>query len=168
MQNNQPDFKLSSDTIAIARALETLAIGESISYNQLTGIIGRDITQFRNALESARHTVLRDKQMVFDTLRGVGLIRLNDSEIVDLSDKAREQSRKLAKRIAKKLVCVNYNSLSKEKQVKHNTALSMFGVIAELSSSSSVKRLEQKIEEHGGSLPLAKAALAALAAKDTI
>ena len=166
MQNQQPNFKLSSDTIAIARALEVVAIGESISYDDLTELIGRDIMQFRGALDSARHAVQRDKQMVFDSVRGVGLVRLNDSDIVDLSDKAREQSRRLAKRIAKKLVCVKYDSLSREKQIKHNTALSMFGVIAELSTSSSVKRLEQRIEADGGSLPLAKAAMAALAAID--
>lgn len=162
MQNQQPNFKLSSDTIAIARALENIEIGVRISYDHLTEIIGRDITQFRGALESARHAVQRDKQMVFDVVRGVGLVRLNDSDIVDLSDKAREQSRRLAKRIAKKLVCVKYEALSKEKQIKHNTALSMFGVIAELSTSSSAKRLEQKIEADGGSLPVAKAAIAAL------
>ena len=162
MNEQQPDFKLSSDSVAVMRVLEHVAIGEVVSYATISEAIGRDITKFRNALESARRAVQRDKQMIFDVVRGIGMARLNDSDIVDLSDKARAHVRRHARRTAKKLVCVNYEALSREKQTKHNAALSMFGVISELSSPGSVKRLEQRIEQTGSSLPAAKAALAAL------
>ena len=54
--------------------------------------------------------------------------------------------------------------MPKDKQTKHNTALSMLGVIGELSTEKSTQRLSQLIESTGTSLPTAKAAIAALGA----
>lgn len=53
-------------------------------------------------------------------------------------------------------------SWTKEQQVKHNTALSMLGVIGELSTDKSVKRLTGVIEQTGSELPVVKASIAAL------
>jgi alkylated DNA nucleotide flippase Atl1 len=164
METKQPDFQLSADSAAIVKAIEEMPVGGVITYAQLSAVIGRDIRHFRGSLESARKSVQRDKGMVFDVIRKEGIKRLADNEIIDLSDKAREHSRRHAKRIAKKLICVNYESLSKDKQVKHNAALSMFGTLSELSSTASMKRLEAQIQATGTQLTSAKSAIAALGA----
>ena len=164
METKQPDFQLSADSAAIVKAIEEIPVGGVITYSQLSTVIGRDIRMFRGSLESARKAVQRDKGMVFDVLRGEGIKRLADGEIIDLSDKAREHSRRHARRIAKKLICVNYATLTKDKQVKHNAALSMFGALSDLSSSASMKRLEAQIEATGTQLTSAKSAIAALGA----
>ena len=164
MDTKQPDFRLSSDSAAIIEAIKGVSVGETITYSAMSTLIGRDITKFRGALETARRSIQRDMRMVFDVVRGVGMIRLTDSEIVDLSDKARAHARRHARRTAKKLVCVDYAALSKEKQTKHNAALSMFGILSELTTSASQKRLEAKVEVVGTQLPSARAAMDALGA----
>ena len=164
MATKQPEFRLSSDSAAIVEAIKGVAVGETITYSTMSKLIGRDITKFRGALETARRSIQRDLRMVFDVVRGVGMIRLTDSEIVDLSDKARDHARRHARRTAKKLVCVDYMALTKEKQTKHNAALSMFGILSELTTSASQKRLEAKVEIVGTRLPSARAAMDALGA----
>ena len=162
--NKQPDFRLSSDSAALVKVLERIPVGGTISYGDLSSAIGRDVTLFRGALETARLVVQRESCMVFDVVRGEGLRRLADDEIVDLSDKARDHARRHARNTAKKLVCVDYDSLSKPKQTKHNAALSMFGALAELTTSGSQKRLEAKVEAAGTQLTSARAAMDALGA----
>jgi hypothetical protein len=160
-----PDFRLSSDSKALAVALAKVPVGETASYSSLTAAVGRDVqTTCRGALETARYIVQREDRMVFDVVRGVGLRRLLDGEIVDLSDRARDHARRHARRTVKKLICVDYGNLPRDKQTKHNAALSMFGVFSELASDKSQKRLETKIEQAGEKLPAAKAAMEALGA----
>ena len=162
--NKQPDFRLSADSAALVKVLEQIPVGGLVSYSTLSSAISRDITLFRGALETARKAVQRESRMVFDVIRKQGLRRLADDEIVDLSDKARDHARRHARNTAKKLVCVDYDSLSKPKQTKHNAALSMFGALAELTTSGSQKRLEAKVEAAGTQLTSARAAMDALGA----
>lgn len=161
--NTQPEFRLSSDSKALAKELEAVEVGATVSYSQLTAAIGRDVQGGgRGALETARRIVQRDHRAVFDVVRNTGLKRLADSEIVDLSDRARDGLRHSARRIAKKLVCVDYQKLTAAHQCKHNAALSMFGAIAEMATDTAQRRLEKNIQANTEQLPAAKAAIEAL------
>jgi hypothetical protein len=163
--SNQPEFRLSSDSKALAKMLIASGPGEVVLYEDLDKAIGRDVREAASgALHTARHIAQREHRMVFDAVRGVGLKRLADSEIVDLADKARDHARRHASRTAKKLTCVDYDALSKDKQTKHNAALSMFSVMAELSTDKAQKRLESKVKDADAQLPNAKAAIEALGA----
>lgn len=156
-------FELSTDAKTLASILRAAEVGDVIQYAELTHAIGRDVQgAARSVLETARAIVQREHRMVFDCSRNEGLRRLSDSEIVDLSDGAMDKIRRTAKRTAKKLVCVDYDAMPREKQVKHNAALSMLGVMSELSKDSSVKRLAEETRKSGDQLPVAKATIAAL------
>lgn len=157
-------FQLSTDAKTLANMLKAVEVGGVITYKAMSKAIGRDVTAAaRPVLATARNIVQREHRMVFDCVRTEGLKRLNDSEIVDLSDQAMDRIRRTAKRTGGKLMCVDYDSMPKEKQTKHNASLSMFGAISELSKHASTKRLEREIEKHGGDqLPVAKATIAAL------
>ena len=161
----QASFQLSADSKTLASVLREVAKKDTISYAALSRAIGRDVrTECAGALRSARMLVQRENRMVFDSVRGVGLMRLADSAIVDLADKARDKVRKHARRTAKKLVCVDFDDLPNDKKIKHNAALSMFGVLSEISTDKSMKRLLSHPGINASQLPAAKAAMAALAA----
>lgn len=159
--NSTPEFRLSSDSKALAQELAKAATGDVMTYADLSAIVGRDVQEAaRSALNTARHVVQREHRIVFDVVIGVGLRRLESSEIVDLSDKARDRTRSIARRISKKLTCVEYDELPREKQTKHNAALSMFGLMKELASDGAQKRIEHKVEN--AALPSMKTAIEAL------
>jgi hypothetical protein len=157
-------YELSTDAKTLANMLKNVEVGMVITYEEMTKAIGRDVRgPARPVLVTARSIVQRENRMIFDCVRSEGLKRLNDGEIVDLSDQAMDRIRRTAKRTGKKLLCVNYDQMPREKQTKHNASLSMFGAISELSKNASTKRLEREIEKHGGEqLPVAKATIAAL------
>ncbi len=158
------DFNLSSETKAIADILRLVNVGTVIDYARLTRSIGRDVqSAARSALTSARHVVMREERMVFDVVRGIGLKRLNDVEIVDSGDKDRASIHRRARKAARKVTCVEYDSLPKEKQVKHNATLAVLGVMAELSTAKGLARVEGQVVESGSKeVPHVKAAIAAL------
>lgn len=162
MDDEALPFRQGSDTAALIRFLSEIPVGDLVTYERLTTEIGRDIHRFWHVLESARKRLVIDKGIVFDVVLMVGIRRLNDDEIVDLSDRARAKTRRHARRVARKLICVDYDNLSREKQTKHNASLSLFAAMTELVSSGGQKRLEAKVEQQGTQLPAAKAAIAAL------
>ena len=158
----QPEFRISADAAAIARAFEAMQVGETLTYDAISTLVGRDARSIRGAIATALQTVQRDKRMVLGTVRKVGYIRLSDADIIDTYDQARSRIRRQSARAVKRIVCVDYDALPHDKQVKHNAALSMLGVIAELSSAGCARKIENSIADTGTSLPAAKAAIAAL------
>jgi hypothetical protein len=158
-----PSFQASTDSKILASVLQESKPGDVVSYKALSAAIGRDVqSTAKPALDTARRIVQREKRMVFDAVRGEGLKRLTDSEIVDLADKTRDGVRRATRRTVKKMVCVDYEAMPKEKQTKHNTAISLFGVLSELATEKVQHRLGAEIERSGTELPVAKATIAAL------
>lgn len=161
--SKKPDFAVSIDAKTIAHVLRAVPVGSVIAYTELSRAIARDVcASGRGAMNTARALVQREDRMVFDTVHKKGLKRLADEEIVGLGDRARDHVRRASRKIIKKLTCVDYDTLSKEKQTKHNTSLSMFGVFCELATDKSTKRLSACVEAAQVELPVAKASIAAL------
>ncbi|OMQ63521.1 hypothetical protein AQ709_13880 [Burkholderia pseudomallei] len=161
--SNQPDFKLSADSAALVSRLKEASVGEVVSYEALSKIVGRDVQSVASgALHSARHIVQREVRVIFGVIRGVGLKRLSSEEIVDASTKDRHKIRRHAIRSARKLVCVDYDQLTPSKQVKHNAELAAFGVLQEITTEKAVERISKKVEETKSTLPIARAAMEAL------
>ena len=156
-------FQISADAKVLASVLKETAPGEVVTYERLSASIGRDVQKdARGVLQTARRSVLNENRMVFEAVIDVGLMRLKDEQIVGIGDKSRDHIRRTARKTVKSLFCVNYDQLSREQQVKHNTSLSMMGVIGELATNRSAAKLESKVAEAGHELPHAKAAIAAL------
>lgn len=158
-----PLFSSSADSKTLAHVLRGCKVGDVATYASLSAAIGKDVREEASAaLRTARRIVLREDRMVFDAVRDQGLQRLADTEIVALADRARDHIRRTSRRTAKALVCVDYDAMPRDQQVKHNTALSMLGAIGEMASDRSVKRLESAVAAAGESLPAAKASIAAI------
>ena len=158
-----PSFQASGDAKILVHVLREVEVGDVVSYSKLTAAIARDVqNDARSVLETARQIVQREDKMIFDAVRGIGLKRLTDDEIVGLSDRTREHVRRSARRVVKKMVCVDYVNLTPEKQVQHNTALSMFGLFAEIATDKSTLRLNEAVKEARSDLPIIKASMAAL------
>lgn len=162
MQDQKPSFVASSDAKTLADLMRAVRVGDLLSYEDMNDAIGRDVTEDRNVIYTARHIVQREDRIVFDSVHKCGLKRLADTEIVSLGDRARSRVRKIARRTAQTIVCVNYDTMPREAQVKHNTALSMLGVMQELATDKSFAKLKKHVSTAGTELPVGKASIAAL------
>jgi hypothetical protein len=148
----------SIDTETLVRHLRSLAVGGFSSYEELGGLIGRDVQNgARHILSSAMRILLREDRIVLAPVRDEGLKRLNDLEIVATGLETTARIRRLARRGARKVTAVeNYDGLPKDAQVAHNTHLSIFGAIGQFTRPRIVERLTGAVEKAQHRLPLAK------------
>lgn len=148
----------SVDASMLYDRLKKAAIGETVTYADLSAIIGRNVQgSARHLVYSAINKALREDHMVFEAVMGVGYRRLDDVEIVNCSDNAFVRVRRMARRQSAKLTSVsNFAALPNELKIKHNTNISMLGALTHLIRPASVKRLESHVMEAATVLPSAK------------
>lgn len=155
-ETKRPIGLLSIDTKAVYDRLTKAKMGETVSYDELSQLIGRDI---RNGaywcLQSARRKALIDG-LVFGSVSKVGIKRLNDTEIVDTGHDAVTRIHRLSTRSARKVALAEYSTLSPESKVKFNTHVSILGVMAHMTRSKQVAKLTESVTKAQASLPLAK------------
>jgi hypothetical protein len=72
--------KNGADVNALATALDKLAVGQVISYEELSEAIGRNIQKHRYLLDQALLRLMRGRK-IFGCVKQVGYQRLSDSEI---------------------------------------------------------------------------------------
>lgn len=149
--------ELSVDSKLLYERLKKAGIGETVTYAELSGIVGRDVANGgRGTMMTARRLCQAEHQMVFGTVRKVGLKRLSDQEIVDTGEAVTKHIRKTARRGARRIACANYQALANDAKVRHNAQISLLGAIVALSKPSSIKRLEKSVAKEHEQLPVAK------------
>lgn len=147
--------RVSLETQQIFRRLETCAVGEVVTYEELNRVIGGDVTQNkRYALETAKRQLRRDKNMVFETVRKLGVKRLPDSEIVQNAKSDTQRIHRISRRGLQKLNCVEAESLSAQELVQYNARVGHLGALFQATKLSQAKRIETAVEVMHGRLQL--------------
>lgn len=147
--------ELSIDAQAIERRLDAVNPGETVTYAELSRLVGRDVQKDRGPLQTAMRR-LTANQKVFSAVRGEGVKRLTDAEILGLSPAALASMSGKARRTAKKLAAVDYAALDQQQQAAHNAALSVFAVVSHMARPASMKLLEARVAETHEALPIGR------------
>jgi hypothetical protein len=148
-------FQKCADTKILESVLAESKIGDKITYEVLSKALGRDVRKFAlNALRSARSCLLREKNMVFSVEDNVGLIRLNDSQIVASSDSDRQRISRTAKRTLLKLSAVKFDGLEENDKRKHVAYSAQLGAIAMFATKTSTNRIESQVTNDAKALPI--------------
>lgn len=149
----------SIDTRFLYQRLAQMSVGETITYKELNDIIGSDVQgQARSALTSARKICERENNKTFGVIYNEGLKCLADEEIVNTSVAAVEHIRRTSRRTIRRLGCVqNFNALENDDKVRFNTYTSILGVMATMTKSNNIKKIEAKVQETQEQLPYTKA-----------
>ena len=154
---DRPDFKLSADTSFLTQRLRRAVIGEVITYADLSKEIGKPVHGATPALHSARRILLRDEQMVFDPIRGHGLKRLSDHEIVNTGPRITRRLHRAANRGVRVMAAIqDFSALTREEQMRHTATLSVTGLIAEATREKNIQKIEKIAEGRQGTLPISQ------------
>lgn len=147
--------EMSTDTRFILQRLQKAEEEEVVTYEELSTIIGRDVTKkARPNLQSAMRAALRDR-MVFECVRKIGVKRLKNSQIPDVvSTNTITRIRHQARKGVRKLGCTDVSKLTRSEQLRMYASMSMLGTIASVATEKKVQALEKVCV--GGELPLAK------------
>lgn len=145
--------EISMETRMLRDKLSALKIGDVITYAELNELIGADVQDSsRSHLASAIRGLLADKQMVFGTVRGHGVKRLTDVEIVAIGDEVLPRLRRAAKRATRKLLAVaDFSALPNDLKLRHNAVVSSLATISFFSKDTRVKEIEK---QSGATQPL--------------
>jgi hypothetical protein len=150
--------EISVDARLLYERLKQVGVGETIRYEELDAVVDRDVRNgAHGVMTTARRRAQNIDQIVFGTIRGVGLKRLNDAEIVDTGQSQIDAVRRRARRAFTILTCVSdFDALPAESKVKHNTYASMFSVLSNVTKPGQIKKVEQHVERTQAELPLAR------------
>lgn len=117
-------------------------------YQEILKAIGKDKMdmQARAIISKSRRRLLKDHNMVFDTVRKQGLKRLSDEDIVKLGANGVKQIRKSAQRTTQKMVTVDYEKLSDQGKTTHNTFLSVLGTLSAIAQPSKIAAVQREVQ----------------------
>ena len=147
----------SIDTQTLKKRLDAAEVGETVTYLDLSGTIKRDVqtVAYSNLASAKRQLVKAGK--VFEAVRGIGLKRLTDSEVVDTSPRAQVRIRRIIRGAVGKLKTVDYNNLPDHQKTRHNVQSSILGALNMATSSTGSKRIEQHVMQDSVKFDPAKA-----------
>ena len=153
---NQTIAEQSVDTRLLVALLQKAEIGQVFNYTELSERLGRSIMGAEPSLSSARRIVQRDFDIVFDVIRGQGIKRLSDAEIVALGDTLPGRVRRTARRRVQKIAKAKDGELSKDQITQRNAVVSMAGALIHMASKSNMAKLEDAVRVNAGELAVGK------------
>lgn len=153
---NQTIAEQAVDTRLLVSLLQKAEMGQVFTYEQLSDQLGRNIMGDCPNLSSARRIVQRDFDIVFDVMRGEGIKRLSDGEIIALGDRLPGKVRRLSKRMVTKLSKARDEKLSNEQIVQRNATVSMAGAFIHMATKSGMDKLEKAVRVNAAELAVGK------------
>ena len=127
---NRPIFLASEETKKVIAKLESTTIGQIIPWNELSAAVGGDVQKARACIVTARKNLLNDKQMVFAAVRGVGLKRIANADVVRNEGMVSSRIRCQVKRSMKRLSTVDPASLEGSDKTDYAVTSATLGAIS--------------------------------------
>lgn len=143
----------SIDAQMLYERIVQLNVGESISYAELSALVGRNVQDEGHGVLATARRMAEREEIVFGTVMGQGIRRLSDPEIVDTGDHAIARVRRAAKRGANTVTAVaDFDALPNEKKIKHNTLLSLLGTVTAFMRPATAKKIATSVAQNSGKL----------------
>lgn len=148
-----PEISVDAQTL-IAR-LRKMQKGELVSYHELSALISANVQQgARGYLNTARNRLLMDEAMVFEAVRGIGIKRMDDAQIISVGEQATNKIHRASKRALRKLNCSDMGNLTQEQKAELNMSTSVTGVIALMTKPSKLALLRASVKAVENRLPI--------------
>jgi len=150
--------ELSIEAKLLYQRMRTMKPGDTLTYEEMSEIIGRSIQQVRHVLYTARKMAEREDLLTFGTITSEGIRCLNTSEIISTGDTAIRHIHRTARRAARRFNCVgDLNLLPNEEKIRMNTKASVLGVLAHITTAKSLRKIEAPVAQTMEAIPHAKA-----------
>lgn len=137
-------FQTSAETIALKRRFAKMSIGDIIEDTELERIIGGSIKVKAYVVRSAIGQIQRESNIVIERVRGKGVKRLSDAEIVGTYSDCRSRIRRMAKRGAQKLTAADVAKLTDTQRSEMHLGQAFLGFIAFLGQEKQQTKLLER------------------------
>jgi hypothetical protein len=140
-------------TIALRRLAEAKP-GETVTYTELNALCGCDVRHRRNVLTTSTNKLLSEQGMVFVVDWGRGVRLVPNEEVPSLSTADLRKLSKAAKRASRRLQAVDYDSLSAQSKLQHNTSLTILQFIQKGATERTQKVIADAVGNRTRPLPM--------------
>jgi len=156
METQTPLFRQSIESQQLAKALADKSHDPLFTYRELSTIAGvPEITERRGPLVTAQRTVRREHRIKFAVIRGVGIKRLSDAEIVASRAQTRRKIGNAARESQKDIGCIVRENLSRDEKTQLDVESAALGIVSACMSTKGQGALKQlAIEKKGGPLEI--------------
>lgn len=145
MQNKRPAMVKSADTLIIEQRLRACSVGDIVTYTELSKLLGRDVREHcRGNLTTALKSLAADR-LIFGTITGEGMQRLDDSQKLATVDSMLQRSRRAAKRVLTRLSVTDFAALDADGQKKHLVLSAAAGAVELLASQKAQKTISTQV-----------------------
>lgn len=144
------------NTIILMEFLEALPVGSTPTYKEMEALVGPG-DRMHGWLFSARRALRNEKGIIYDAVRGVGLKRLSDVEIVQTADTIVSKLRRTCYNGRKRMDAVQeFDKLPQDLRLKHNATSSLLAAIQAVSKAKTVRQLETTISPQNGKISVGR------------
>lgn len=143
-----PSFERSEQTDKIIALFATLSIGATMSFAAASKRLGFQMHSTLGAYQSAKRIAAKDKSIVIESVRGVGFVRLDASQIVARGGYHLRSLRRRAKRAAGEMEIAVKGNLDRDDMMRATEQLGRFRIIESTSqpTRAATNRVERAIE----------------------
>lgn len=159
MSNLRAIPTISLDAVLLYERLKKLAVGDVITYDELDAVVSRDVrTEAYHQLVTARKKALSVDLMCFAPVRGIGIKRLSDVEIVATGESFTRRVRRTSGKALRTLASVaDYAALGTNEKNRYNVSVTIHGALLHSLKPAAMKRIEEKVSEANAQLAIAQA-----------
>lgn len=150
-----PAFHRSDLTDQIVTAILQFN-AETITYVDLSIRIGQPVDGASSALRSARRIIEREHRIVYETVIGVGLRRLDDGQKVRSTARHVRAINRSANNGKRRLKSADYNTLNNEDQLLHTIRNTQFAEIKKAVSNKAAQEAVPAVKDSDIKAALAK------------
>jgi hypothetical protein len=151
---NRSIAELSADAAILISELGKREKGSTVTYEEFEKLIGYDVRNNRGILVTVKNRLLRDHELVLDSVPKVGYRILSDAEVVEgLLRTDRERRRRAATKSKQKAAVVDMSKLNEMQKISYLAEVTVAHVVIDSSGDKSIKQLSLSLS--GATAPLA-------------
>lgn len=145
---------LAIETQIVLERMSKMLPGEVVTYAELNKLSSCNVQERRNVISTSANKLLAEQGKVFVAEHGKGVRLLTNEEIPSLGAKEIGRIAKISKRVAKKMSSVDYDKLSEQGKIHHNTHMTILVLMQRASTKKSLETVEGAVVKRTSPLPL--------------
>jgi len=134
--------KHAADLDILKARLRGMEPGDTVTYAELSALIGRDILQHRYLILKACEGLLRAERRAFESVYRTGIRRLTADQAVEGVPHVLRRVRRIVRRGAAKVAAIDYHALSSDAlRQQHNGFISVCAALLQCADGHALKRV---------------------------
>lgn len=145
---------LAIETKIVLERLAKAQPGECVPYAELDTLTGCNVRKRRNVISTSINKLLSEQAKVFIAERGKGIRLLRNEEIPSLGARDITRCGRIAKRSLRRLAAVEYDQLTEQGKIQHNTHMTLLSLVQRGSTAKSLSLVQEAVTKRTNPLPV--------------